>query len=397
METVYFVEAIRKNTKSSNFTSILFNASLYSSNAKLDIGEYFSSREVSEIRTQSFGWPNFVTVNDDVLINANSTPIAKKYTFINSMVRTKLRVLNAEGISKDVPSDKMHSYHINVGHGNCSIVVDEMRRHITLIDCGSYDYLQRHSYQQNIVACIEFIQHRFKITSFKIHCALLTHPHFDHYYGFDFLINQGYIDRDTVMYLNAYYSMPSPILTRILNSIHAIGCRIIEPISNNSSPLINILYPQRRAVRTSSTIHACMNPIIQNNPNNASVIFSITSDQKSFTFTGDAEQSALNLAGTCNHFFRSCNFYSISHHGSENGHIRTACPNGNPITSIANCLNDNTTPILMGRDHAYHGIYSQQVMNDFHNRIIMSEQDPHGGNAVFLEINWNANNFVWHH
>lgn len=50
----------------------------------------------------------------------------------------------------------------------------------------------------------------------------------------------------------------------------------------------------------------------------------------------------------------------------------------------------NSTQILMGRDGAYTGIYSNQVINDF-NDLIYSEKGPNAQPCQFLEINWQTN------
>lgn len=65
----------------------------------------------------------------------------------------------------------------------------------------------------------------------------------------------------------------------------------------------------------------------------------------------------------------------ISHHGSLYGHLRDQCPKGMLINNMSDCLLESSTPVLMGRNRVYNGIYSRQVMNDFP-QLICSEKDP---------------------
>jgi len=96
----------------------------------------------------------------------------------------------------------------------------------------------------------------------------------------------------------------------------------------------------------------------------------------------------------CRPHLKGSNYFMISHHGSLNGHLRNLCPASMRITNLSNCLPKTATPVLMGRDGAYNGIYSRQVLNDFP-RLIFSEKNPQSQKAKFRQIDWQTNQYTW--
>ena len=66
------------------------------------------------------------------------------------------------------------------------------------------------------------------------------------------------------------------------------------------------------------------------------------------------------------------------------------------INNIKDCLHRNTITVLMGRDNAFSGIYSQKVLNDFNGRALLSEKDPNNNRARFLEIDMLSDIHKWY-
>ena len=50
--------------------------------------------------------------------------------------------------------------------------------------------------------------------------------------------------------------------------------------------------------------------------------------------------------------------------------------------TLADCADSSKKQVLMGRDHAYKGIFSQSVISDF-NHILKTEDAKH-----YIEVDW---------
>ena len=116
-------------------------------------------------------------------------------------------------------------------------------------------------------------------------------------------------------------------------------------------------------------------------------------------FPGDLEQDGWKLMDVtkCYPYMTHTHYYAISHHGSINGHLRpSVCPY-KKRNNIKDCLCQHTAvPVLMGRDKAFSGIYSSQVLADFNGRILYSEKDDSNNPSSFLEIDLIANKWKWY-
>lgn len=400
MEDIYFLENLEpitfENTRESPyFMATLFNASKYFNDEETPLEDLFESQEIKKEHVHSYF--GFFRKQGESLENANASPLANYYRAQNNVLRDNLSQ------SQIIPNQELsslngdiYSYHINVGHGNCSIIVAD--NCVFFIDCSNYDYLIKTSFQKNIDDCIDHIKNKFGINTFKINYFLLTHPHFDHYSGIRKLINQKYIDSNTIFYLNTHYSIPSPTFNKTLDKIKKLHCKIIEPIFANSNNMIKIMYPHTRLIYSKNTKFN-FNKISVNNPNNASVVARIIGNDKSFTFTGDIETDAWNHVLYCATYMQNTNYLAISHHGSLNGHLRQVCPYHRNIQNISCCLMKNQVlPIIMGRKNAYPGIPSNQVISDFQNNVhnvIFSEHDLNGKGSKFVEIQWGTGKPIW--
>lgn len=284
------------------------------------------------------------------------------------------------------------SYHINVGHGNHSLLVFESngRVYIWMIDCSDYDFISHHYYRDNINDCLTHIKHKFQLTDpIHIDIVMLTHPHYDHYSGINYYISTSMIDSRTVAYVNLRHKITNHNFNNLLSQLKNLGVVIIEPFKQNSCNNIRILYPDFHNINNNLSL------------NNMSSVYNISFDKESFfVFPGDLETAGWKLMDVnecCPHMTKT-HFYAISHHGSINGHKRDIlcqCRNAY-ITNIKDCLHKNTITVLMGRDKAFSGIYAQQVLNDFKGRILLSEKNPHNRTARFLEIDLKSKVYQWY-
>jgi hypothetical protein len=284
----------------------------------------------------------------------------------------------------------LYTYHINVGHGNHSLIVFKVnnRVHIWMVDCSDYDFVSHRYYRANIDNCLKYIKQKFQLVDpIHIDVVMLTHPHYDHYSGINYYIYNKLIDKHTVAYVNLKYHIASHNYNNLLSNLNKLGLQIVEPFSCNSNKNIRILYPDIKTFN------------IRLSPNNISSVYNIWFDNQSyFVFPGDLEQDGWKLMDVtkCYPYMTHTHYYAISHHGSINGHLRpSVCPY-KKRNNIKDCLCQHTVPVLMGRDKAFSGIYSSQVLADFNGRILYSEKDASNTPCSFLEIDLIANKWKWY-
>ncbi len=299
----------------------------------------------------------------------------------------------------DANANQVISYHVNVGHGNCSFILIKAGNsyQLWLVDCSMFDKTDHlKSYQKNIDECLMAIsqdltlipQQRLRINRF-----FLTHAHLDHYSGVEYLVNNHYIDNHTICYLNIYFQMATKAYNKMLEALNNAGVRIIEPVSGNSISGIQFLHPECRLYRSKATTKGFTGVcrIVGTPINNSSVAMMFKFGDKSMVFTGDLEEKGFEMmsgAGTCSSFLFDANYYVVSHHGSINGHPTMECKNpSRPMSSPLVCAtNRKWRAILMGRDGAYSGIYSPVVTNYWNSvpaRLVKTEDAPH-----FVELDW---------
>lgn len=269
---------------------------------------------------------------------------------------------------------EVYSYHINVGHGNCSVIIfnTDKNYNMWMVDCSIYDFLNKKKYFSNLDACLDELEKKYGIT--KISKLFVTHLHYDHINGIPYLIEKGLIDENTEVWMNILYPWPYKKYNSILKQLIDIGVKFIDPIIGNSTKNIKIRYPKKSYDKS---FHAP-----QNNINNASVLYQICLDGKSMLFTGDLEQGGWDSISDCNQYLWDTSYYCISHHGSLNGHKRFKCVHGQIISSLADCGRNTQLQVLMGRDGAYKGIFSLKVKKDFKN---IKYTD---GKKKYIKVNW---------
>ena len=341
---------------------------------------------IREMRIQNqISQGEFVYYDGEQFQTAANDPTSVMYTELNRQLARLIGYTNY-GIRPEEVSDNIsdvYSYHVNVGHGNCSIIIfgEKRKYNMWMVDCSVYDFTNKKKYCDNLDVCMNDINNEFGID--KISKLLVTHLHYDHINGIEYLIKNGWIDKDTEVWMNTQYPWKQPTYNRILLQLNALGIKFIDPVIANSTHHINILYPD---------ISFNMKNIApKNNINNASVLYQICLNGHKMLFTGDIETEGWENVNTCFPYLNKSTYYCISHHGSITGHIRKSCVASNrPIDTLADCVTSTKLQLLMGRDHAYKGIFSKRVISEFYN-LVKTEDSNH-----YVKVRWDNGVYTFH-
>lgn len=388
MKKLYFVESVRKSDEESSALLLYIpnNINDWVTDNK-DFKRYIrkelnpQSEEIVKEGEYIYNLGNmYEMANEDERVNQ----IHNRY---NRLIRELEQKRTDEFSFSYKNITELYSYHINVGHGNHTLIVfkENGNIHIWMVDCS----VSRKCHSDNIDDCISYIKDKFQLEdSIRIEAVMLTHPHYDHYSGISRYIDKNMIDKNTKVYVNLQCGYKSHNFSNLLSRLKNIGVVVIEPFIQNSCDNIKILYPDINKFDKKLSL------------NNKSSVYNIRFDHESyFVFPGDLETKGWDLMAAAYACFRRMTkpyFYAISHHGSITGHMRTKCICGrSKVKSIRDCLPSRTWTILMGRDKAFSGIYSQQVLSDFKGRILMSEKDIHNNPARFLEIDLISKLYNW--
>ena len=298
--------------------------------------------------------------------------------------------------------DRVSSYHVNVGHGNCSLILSVYGNdyELWMVDCSTYDYLIRRDYSQDLYCCLSDIASALKIGLKDLHISrfMLTHTHSDHYNGLSYLIKNGYIDDKTLIYANLYYDCASPIWIGILRELLELKCYFVEPVCGaQKKGAIQIYHPECRIYKDASSVQQGERAVPK--VNNSSIVYGIDLMGCVIVFPGDLEQEGFNAmsgAKTCSPMLFKSDYYVVSHHGSFNGHPMVPCKNmGRPKPTLACCVTNKLSKvILMGRDRAYSGIYSPIVISYWNKAvggIIYTENAPH-----YVELDWKSGTVIYY-
>lgn len=319
----------------------------------------------------------FVYYNGESIQTAEDDPTSIMYTELNRQLTNIIGYENYGNRPEEIsePISDVHSYHVNVGHGNCSIIVFccNEKYNMWMVDCSVFDFTDKHNYRSNLNICMDDISMKFGVG--KISKLMITHLHYDHINGIEHLIKKGWIDKDTEVWMNTQYPWKQPTYDRILLQLKSLGVKFIDPIVSNSTQQINILYPNISFNKK--------NVAPKNNINNASVLYQICLGGKSMLFTGDIEAEGWEQVRLCIPRLNYSTYYCISHHGSITGHLRSNCVKTHMVIgTLADCAGLTKIQVLMGRDNAYNGIFSKKVISDFNN-ILKTEDAVH-----YIEIEW---------
>lgn len=339
----------------------------------------------------------YVKYQNGLFTNGSTTSNARRNVCYDNYFRGKLKkMLKYTAEEPIIPLEvKIYSYHINVGHGNCSIIVivSQFKTFLWMVDCSDYDFTNHRSYIVNITSCFNHIATKFHITDLKINKFFLTHFHFDHYSGLVRLIDLGIITAKTVFYLNVHYPMPNENSSRLLQRIHSLAPLVIEPLSTIRTSNLHIWHPTIRTIRKMTDCYRHQQVIIESQPNNSSVLYHFIFNRLSMLFTGDLETTKWDTISCCPLYMQRATYFIIPHHGSENGFLRNTCPRGRSIINMATCLLPTSTAILMGRNGSFNGIYSNQVLSAWSN-LVLSEYDRNQNMQHFIEIDWQTNTIL---
>lgn len=338
---------------------------------------------------------------------ASGNKIAQEQIQQNEILRSQLRnasngfrdTISDDDIQKLLYGSEVWSYHVNVGHGNCSLILIKNISGclIWMIDCSIHEKQNKkvryENHQAALDACIQQVLQDANVQKMHVDRFFLTHMHYDHYNGMKYLIDRGYIDQNTICYINLKYQMASKNLNAILQRMVNKGIyKIVEPLKTNSSPAIQILYPECSICRSTKTaIGVCR---IEKNVNNSSSVIRFNLGKHTMVCPGDVEQDGLKAMSAYLPYSPFCyaDIYVVSHHGSLNGH-----PNYIPVLAPPFLRRGKYMPyytLFMGRDGAYKGIFSTKVKSYF-NTIswpISTDMSSTGRSLSFVMIDWQNGN-----
>lgn len=304
---------------------------------------------------------------------------------------------------------EVYSYHVNVGHGNCSLILikkeDSFR--LWMVDCSLMETPNKvvsfTNHESSFEKALDDIAMKVGKDDRKglfIDHFFLTHMHYDHYNGLKYLINQQHVTSRTIFYLNLHYQMPSKNLNEILQMLVDKNlCRIVEPVSSNSSSSILILHPECRIYKNATTMLEYLpNHRFSANPNNSSAVFVLKMAGKIMAFPGDLEIEGFNAmtkSNTCNSGWSQIDYVAASHHGSFNGLPLNQCQGHPKRRNPLRCFRRRLKiAIIMARDGAYNGIISRRVIYayDIVSTIGVWQADPSAYDFSFdyLQLDWRS-------
>ena len=408
MKQLYFVESITSNPDTSEVAIVLEkvgkeNSQLNEndSNDEFELHEFLQFPVLAD-SNRRLEESHYVYFENGSFTSGKDNPLAIERRKLNSKLRRKIIKNNSIKQNELSPLPvftehaEVHSYHVNVGHGNCTFILiqENGSYELWVVDCGEHDYLERKNYRHNIDACLKDISVKLKIklSDIRISRLLITHWHFDHISGINHLIKDKFVDSNTIVFANVHYGFSSKCANSLLGLIASMKNTCYEPtVALKGFPNIAILYPECR-IRRQPNLRNSGYRIVRN-VNDSSVVYSIEMAGRRMIFPGDLEQDGWNhmtKLGKCCPSLQKCDFYCISHHGSITGHVNRPCMcnSGNDIISC--CMKECSVAILMGRDRAYNGIFCPTVINDFASRIFYSGKDSSGRNARGFVLDWSS-------
>ena len=296
------------------------------------------------------------------------------------------------------------SFHVNVGHGNCSIILlqNDDSYQLWMIDCSVGERVGNNQYEGNLEACLDEIATRVNVPSRRelhIDRFFLTHTHYDHFNGITYLADNHYIDGSTIFYLNLYYNWARKSYISILNILYRLGVKFIEPGVAHSNNEICFIHPECRIYRSKSTaVDLSSAHRVVKHVNDSSFVVVFDFGHRRMAFPGDLEKDGFNAMthnGSCSPYLFWIDYYAISHHGSSTGHPNVPCCQKSSSASPIKCISHSLrASVLMGRDGACPGIYSSSVVNFFRGKgLIFSEKDNAGNPASFVVLDWATGNY----
>lgn len=297
-------------------------------------------------------------------------------------------------------AEEVCSYHVNVGHGNCSLIFAKSKDGYLLwmVDCSIIERGNKASkwqnHQSSLKACLDDIGRKIPVRKPHIGRFFLTHMHYDHYNGVEYLLRNGYIDEHTVYYINHYYECNSETMVTFLKTLKSKNAVIIEPISANSlNTDVMILYPEKRIYKK-GTSKGAANSMEVKNANNASVVYRIAVNDRVMVFPGDLEKDGFDTmtqSKICSSGLHDSNYYVISHHGSLNSHPENNCLGTHVFKTALDCISRGLSKaVLLGRDGAYTTMFDPKVVDDFgiNSKLITTDMMFGKTSQKYLTLNW---------
>lgn len=188
---------------------------------------------------------SFVYFDGQKLIPANDDSNAIMYAEINRQLTNSINYRNYGNQPQELSGSiaDVCSYHVQLGNKNSSIIAvkEDGKGMLFMVDCPVFDLMNGMDYSENLDACMEQIRADFQTD--KISKLLISHLHYDRINGIEYLIQKGWLDKDTEIWMNTKYPWKSAAYSRILAQLSALGVRFIEPVVNNSTKHIRVLYP----------------------------------------------------------------------------------------------------------------------------------------------------------
>ncbi len=403
---LFFVEYIHNSNDNNGTIEVLLEDVLHNSqNNNAGRGGFqhitLNTPPVFNGTTRQLEEGHYVYFDGKSFLSAQNDSIAVKRRRENAALRRKIIKQSANqsnaGPTGECFTDKatVYSYHVNVGHGNCTMLLIQKYRcyELLVVDCGEYDYIESHSYQKNIFECLNDIAGKIgkPIDDIRVSKLMITHWHFDHISGIELLIRKGVVDSNTILFANMYYGHSSGCVNKLLGEFVRMKTMCYEPVTSlKIFPTIRILYPAVRLRRMPSSKISGFR--IEKIVNNSSVVYSLEFAGKRMILPGDLEKSGWNsmtCGSHCCTALNACDYYCVSHHGSINGHIDIKCMSKSAKKVMSCCMLKLKHAILMGRNGAYRGIYGSTVITSWDSYLRVSENAPH-----YLLLNWQTDNII---
>lgn len=403
-DKLYYLENRIYDDNESQYILILFDIENYFPQMLLEnenqIGTLFFVDTINKNNIPDELYTGFVVKKNGFIRKNNNNSISKHFIRRSATIRSllrKYRLINEEDeiYIDQKESSVSYSYHVNVGHGNCSIIF--VNNQIFMIDCSEYDYLNRQSYWSNIVDCLNYIKNKFNLKNVYIGVFVLTHSHFDHYSGIIKLIRNDFITEQSKIIINTRYACSSPTYSNMLQELFHKKSMLLDPWNIDTIEGMEIMYPANKVVLNDIRNKKSDDGItvVQHNPNDSSIVSCITSNGITALFPGDLEKKGWNEIYPCNICSRKINYFALSHHGSINGFERNVCPKERSVNDVSSCIT-NPVAIFLGRRGAYNGIPSRKVLNKFSNYYSSSE-DKNGKQIKFFELDWSSGKTIYHY